>query len=300
MSNNKVVQIADRKLKLTNLDKMMFPGISKIDVINYYFNMGGILLPHIQGRPLVLKRYPEGIDGDYFYQKECPKHAPEWVQTFGVAHGEKNVNYVICNDLATLVWLVNLGCLEFHVWRSKTSAISFPDIAVMDLDPSPQVDFDILLKVALLVRQALQEFNIHCYPKTSGSRGIHIFIPLIPQYPFSRVTAAMEYIAKMIVNTYPNRCTIERMVAKRGDKIYLDYLQNSRGKTMAWHYSLRPTPEATVSTPLLWGEIESGNIKVESYNINTIMPRVKRLGDLYQGILTKQQNIDSLLTMIND
>lgn len=300
MSKGTLVQIADKKLKLTNLDKNMFPGISKMEVIKYYLNIADTLLPHIKDRPLVLKRYPEGIDGDYFYQKECPKHAPQWVQTFGISHGEKTVNYIICNDVATLIWLVNLGCLEFHVWRSKLTSISYPDIAVMDLDPAPSVDFKILLKVAQLVRQALQEFNIHCYPKTSGSRGIHIFIPLTPQYPFTKVTVAMEYIAKMITNIYPSRCTTERMVSKRGNKIYLDYLQNSWGKTMAWHYSLRPTPAATVSTPLLWEEIEAGNIKVEDYNINTIITRIKLLGDLYQGLITKQQNIDSLLTMIDE
>lgn len=300
MSDGTLVQVEDKKLKLTNLNKQMFPGINKFAVIKYYLNMADTLLPHIQDRPLVLKRYPHGIDGEYFYQKQCPNHAPDWVQTFGIDHGNKTINYIICNDRATLIWLVNLGCLELHAWRSRTSSIHCPDIAVMDLDPSPAVDFKILLQVALLVKQALQEFNIQCYPKTSGSRGIHIFIPLIPQYSFAEVTAAMEYIAKMITKIYPNKCTTERMVAKRGDKIYLDYLQNSWGKTMAWQYSLRPTPKGTVSTPLLWEEIEAGNIQVENYNINTIKQRVNSLGDLYQGVLIKQQNIDNLLTMIDE
>ncbi|MEG6615746.1 non-homologous end-joining DNA ligase [Peptococcaceae bacterium 1198_IL3148] len=299
VKNEIMVEIEGKQLKLTNLDKIMFPNnISKRDVIKYYHDIAPILLPHIQNRPLVMKRYPKGIDGESFYQKECPEHAPEWVQTYAVQHGEKTINYIICNDLPTLLWLTNLGCLEMHVWRSKIDRIEKPNILVMDLDPAPDILFKDVLKVALLVKQALKEFEVECYPKTSGSRGVHLFIPIAPAYTFAEATVAMKYIAKIIEQVYPQKCTTERVVEKRGPKIYLDYLQNTRGKTMAWHYSLRPTAEATVSTPLMWEEIETGAVEAKTLNIKSIFNRLRMFGDLYQNLLTQQQKIDKILKLV--
>lgn len=292
-----IVEIEGKQLKLTNLDKLMYPNVTKKDVIEYYHNIASTILPHIAERPLVMKRYPDGIDGESFYQKECPDHAPEWVQTFAVQHSEKTINYIVCNDVPTLIWLANLGCLEMHVWRSRIDKIEYPDIVVMDLDPPTEIIFTDILKVALLVKQALKEFGIECYPKTSGSRGIHLFIPVVPRYSFKEATKAMQYIAELIERVYPQKCTTERVVEKRGAKIYLDYLQNARGKTMAWQYSLRPTVQATVSTPLTWQELEAGNIDVSNLNIKSIFNRLKMYGDLYNDVLTQKQKLDKILEL---
>ncbi|MBM7854412.1 bifunctional non-homologous end joining protein LigD [Desulfohalotomaculum tongense] len=294
-----IVNIEDKKLKLTSLDKIMFPNhITKGEVIKYYYDMAEVLLPHIRQRPLVMKRYPEGIYGDYFYQKECPAHAPEWVRTFAISHGGKKVNYVVCDNLPTLIWLVNLGCLEIHAWTSRVSSIECPDTAVMDLDPAPGTEFADVLKAAILVKQALKEFGLKSYPKTSGSRGIHLFVPIAPKHSFADVTKAMKYIAEIIEKIYPAKCTTERAVEKRGSKIYLDYLQNARGRTMAWQYSLRPKPGAPVSAPLIWEEVERGNIDPGNFNIRTIFQRLQLYGDLYAQIFNTGQNLDNILKLV--
>ena len=297
-SDETVVKIDGRKIKLTNLNKIIFPdNITKRDLIKYYYDISDVLLPHITDRPLVLKRYPHGINGGFFYQKECPLHAPEWVKTFSVNHGSKKVNYIICDHPAVLIWLANLGCIEIHAWTSCKKHIENPNIAVMDLDPAEGIEFSEILKVSLLVRQALNQFGLRCYPKTSGSRGVHIFIPIEPKHTFAEVTSAMKYIAELIEGVYPAKCTTERTVKKRGQKIYLDYLQNTRGKTMSWQYSLRPKPGAPVSAPLTWEEIEAGDIAGSEYNIKTIFKRLKIYGDICAGVLSADQNLDVILQL---
>lgn len=293
-----VAAVQGKKVKLTNLDKIMYPGgISKRDVIKYYYDVAEVLLPHIRNRPLVLKRYPGGIEGEFFYQKECPEHAPGWVETFLIKHSNKEVNYVVCNDLPTLIWLANLGCLEIHAWTSRVDNVECPDIAVMDLDPEPGIKFNEVLEAALLVKQVLSEFQLKCYPKTSGSRGMHLFIPIVPRYSFAEVTRAMKFTAEIIEKVYPSKCTTERAVEKRGQKIYLDYLQNTRGKTMAWQYSLRPKQMAPVSTPLAWEEIEAGGIDPGNFNINTIFRRLELYGDIYRDVICCKQEMDGLLNL---
>ncbi len=293
-----VVEVEGIKVKLTNLNKVMFTdGITKGELIKYYYDIAQTLLPHIAGRPLVMKRYPHGIGGEYFYQKECPEHAPAWVKTHAVDHGEKKINYPVCDRLPVLLWLANLGCIEIHAWTSRIEHIEYPDIAVLDLDPAQNMAFDEVLKVALLVKQALKEFNLKSYPKTSGLSGLHIFIPLEPKHTFKEVTAAMKYIANTIEEIYPAKCTTERTVSKRGQKIYLDYLQNTRGKTMAWVYSLRPQAGGPVSTPLTWSEIEAGGINRANFNLKTIFQRLKVYGDLYADLLTVRQNLDPILEL---
>ncbi|WP_031514377.1 non-homologous end-joining DNA ligase [Desulfofalx alkaliphila] len=295
----RLVNIEGYTVRLTNLDKVMYPDhITKGDVIRYYYDVSATLLPHIINRPLVLKRYPNGIAGDFFYQKECPSHAPDWLQTATIAHGDKHIKYVVCNNLASLVWLINLGCLEIHAWTAKIDNIDCPDIGVIDLDPAEGIDFSEVIKVALLVREALKEFGINCYPKTSGSRGMHLYIPLEPKYTFQEVTKAMKYIAGIVVDVYPARCTIERAVKKRGQKIYLDYLQNTRGKTMAWQYSLRPNPKAAVSTPLLWEEVEKGGFDAQQFTLSSVVKRINKFGDIFYPLLINRYQLDRLLAQV--
>lgn len=296
---SEMVEIDGHTLKLSNLDKIFWPGeqITKAQLIKYYLDMAPVILPIIKNRPLVMKRYPNGIDGDFFYQKECPSYAPEWVETFPVKHSHKVINYLICNNTATLIWMANQGCLEIHGWLSRVENIDYPDLAVIDLDPAEGVSFNNVLQVAQLIREALGVFGIKGYPKTSGSAGLHIFIPLSSGYTFEAITEAVKCLAEIMVNTYPHGVTIERTKAKRAGKVYLDYLQNGRGKTMAFPYSLRPLPGAPVSMPVAWGEVEQMKIEAGGFNLLNARSRAAISAKLTQELLAEKQNIDELLNL---
>jgi len=296
-----VVEIEGRVLTISNLDKLMWPGenITKAHLIKYYLDMAPVMLPYIHNRPLVMKRYPDGIKGDSFYQKECPEYAPDWVETYPVRHSRKVINYIVCNDTPTLAWMAGHGCLEIHAWLSRVEKIDCPDLAVFDLDPAEGVPFSAVRQVALIVRDVLEKFDIAGFPKTSGSSGMHIFIPLEPGYPFPRVTAAMKYLAELILRAYPGLVTVERSKAKRKGKVYLDYLQNGRGKTMAFPYSLRPLPGAPVSTPLAWHEVEDKEFSPGRHNMGNILQRINREGDPYAGIFQARQSLGRLFNAMS-
>ncbi|OPY59054.1 MAG: putative ATP-dependent DNA ligase YkoU [Pelotomaculum sp. PtaU1.Bin035] len=295
----RVVNVKGYEIKLTNLDKAMWPeGLTKAHLIDYYNHIAPFILPYLYNRPIVMKRYPDGIEGEQFYQKECPDYAPAWIKRYPVEHSEKVVNYIICNDIQTLTWMANCGCIEVHAWLARIESLESPDLAVMDLDPAEGVPFRDTLEVALLIRSALEEFRLAGFPKTSGAGGLHLFIPIKPAYSWQEVTAAMKFVAEAAAGVYPDKATIERKVDKRAGKVYLDYLQNGRGKTMAFQYGLRPLPGAPVSTPLDWREVERGDIHPQDFNMNTIFPRLKSLGDIYIEVLKKKQTLDKLLKMV--
>lgn len=300
-TKQEMVEIQGRVLTLTNLDKLFWPetGLTKAHLIKYFIDMAPYILPYIYNRPLVMKRYPDGIKGDYFYQKECPSYAPQWVETYPVKHTGKIINYIICNDLPTLIWLANQGCLEIHAWLSRVDDIDYPDLAVFDLDPGEGVPFDEVLKVALLVRDMLGEFGITGFPKTSGSSGMHIFIPLDVKHTFAEVTETMKKLAEIVVRAYPNGVTLERSIAKRKGKVYLDYLQNGRGKTMAFTYSPRPLAGAPVSAPLTWTEVEGNFVRPDSFNIMNIIDRVKEHGDLFAKLPATKNSVDLFIEKNN-
>ncbi|ABO50504.1 DNA primase, small subunit [Desulforamulus reducens MI-1] len=294
-------RIEGKNIKLTNLNKLMWPeGLTKAHLVKYYTDVAPYLLPYIKERPLVMKRYPDGIEGGFFYQKECPNYAPEWIKTESIRHSDKTVNYIICEDAATLVWLANQGCIEIHAWLCKQSHIEYPDIAIIDLDPGEEAKFRDVLEVALVIKNALDHLKLVGYPKTSGATGIHIFIPLRPVYTFQQVTKAMGLIAQTVADAFSEKATIERSLAKRDKrKIYVDYLQNTRGKSMAWTYSLRPIAGAPISTPVMWEEIEKLHLKPSEFNIYTMGNRLKFFGDLHQDLLRKHQDIGHILRLIS-
>lgn len=293
-----ITRVEEREIKLTNLDKLMWPedGLTKAQLVRYYYAIAPYLLPHMRNRPVVMKRYPDGIYGEAFYQKECPVYAPDWVETYAVAHARKVINYIVCNDVATLVWLANQGCIEVHCWASRLEEVDCPDLAIMDFDPAEGASFEDVLKIALLFRKALKEFGLEGWPKTSGASGLHIFIPIKAVYPYQVVTESMKFLAELLVKAYPEKTTVERSVPKRKGKVYLDYLQNGRGKTMAFQYGLRPFAGAPVSTPLLWVEVETG-VDARDFNINSILPRLEKYGDLYRGLIDNRQSLDQLLAV---
>ncbi|MTI82878.1 MAG: DNA polymerase domain-containing protein [Firmicutes bacterium] len=290
------VIVNGREIKLSNLDKEFWPdaGLKKAHLIKYYSDMATHILPYLKNRPLVMKRYPDGIEDFFFYQKECPSYAPDWVESFSVKHTRKIVNYIICNDSAILIWLANQGCIEMHAWLSTIGNLDFPDLAVMDLDPAEGTDFSDVVQVALLVKKAFMYYDLTSFVKTSGSSGLHIFVPIRPVLSFNEVTECMKIIAASVVKAYPEKATIERSVAKRYGKVYLDYLQNGRGKTMAFPYSLRPLPGAPISTPLRWEEVPD-LASSSAYVMSTIKNRLHGLkDDPWEGMLTKKQDLGEL------
>uniref|UniRef100_A0A7C2E9B1 DNA polymerase domain-containing protein n=1 Tax=Ammonifex degensii TaxID=42838 RepID=A0A7C2E9B1_9THEO len=293
------VVVEGRALELKNLDKPFWPeGFTKGDLIRYYDLVAPYLLPYLKDRPLVLNRFPDGIKGENFYQKECPDYAPEWVKTVPVEHRDagKFVNYIICNDKPTLLWVVQQGAIEMHAWLATYHAINRPDIAVLDLDPMPGVSFPEVVEAALLLRAALAEFGLTGYPKTSGAEGLHIFIPVEPEYTHREVARAMGYVTRFIASVFP-KATVERVVEKRGPRVYLDFLQNGYGKTMAFPYSVRPVPGALVSTPLDWDELEHRSWQPRDFNITTVPSRLNARGEVWQGFDRKQSLKTLIFTM---
>lgn len=286
---------------LTNPDKLFFPrdGFIKKDIVSYYFLMADFILPYIKNRPFVMKRYPEGIEAEAFYQKEIPSYAPEWIHKVSIYHNDKNktINYPVITDINSLLWLVNLGALELHSWLSKVEKLEKPDIMIIDLDPQPPATFLDCLRVATLIRKALLELGLDAWPKTSGATGVHLFIPINTRYSFRETTLATKNLFQVIHQVYPQKVTLEHLIAKRTGKIYLDYLQNIRGRTMAFPYSIRPIAGAPVSTPLLWKEVEEGLINPADFNIQSIWRRVKRHGDIMKGMFDKSYNLETLLNL---
>lgn len=288
------VIIEGKKISLSNLDKVFWPeGYTKAEFIKYYVDMSPVLLPYIKNRLFVMSRYPDGIAGETFYQKDCPSYAPEWIETLPIKSpdAEKTVNYIVCKDTATLAWLANQACIELHIWLAKKERLNYPDIAVFDLDPFPPADFADVLEVAMLVKEALVQFNLKGFPKTSGATGMHIFVPVDPVLTYTEVRDAVEFICRRIHAVYPEKTTLERSVSKRGGKVYLDYLQNTRGKTMVFQYSLRPEPGAPVSAPVTWEEVAGRKIRPLDFTIKTIFPRITEVGDLYREFHRLKQSL---------
>ncbi|WP_149914316.1 DNA ligase D [Sphingobacterium cavernae] len=288
-------KIGGQQLKLTNQDKIYFPEleISKSMVIDYYQSMATFILPHLKDRAQSLNRFPNGIDGMSFYQKDAADETPNWIPTQEVysESTDKYIDYMICNDKATMAYLNNLGCIEFNPWTSKISNLDKPSYLVLDLDPSDNNSFEDVIEVAQAVKLILDQGRIEGYPKTSGSTGMHIYIPMNAKYTFDQVKDFGHVLMQMVQLKLPKLTTLERSLQKRDkSKIYLDYLQNRRGQTLASVYSLRPKKEATVSMPLTWEEVRSG-LKPSDFTIFNALDRVKEKGDLFKPVLGKGVDI---------
>ncbi|MBC7341534.1 MAG: DNA polymerase domain-containing protein [Clostridia bacterium] len=301
-----LVQIGNRTLELTNLDKVYWPneGYTKAHLIQYYLEVAPHLLPHLRDRPLVLKRHPEGIEGKYFYQKECPDYAPEWLPRLGIATtgpsgAKKLVHFCLAPDLPSLIWIVNQGCMEMHPWLSTCQRPDHPSFAVIDLDPSATVGFGEVLVVARTLKATLDELGIVGYPKTSGATGLHVYIPLAERYTYTQVRQALRRLGELVVAKNSQYCTLERAVKKRGAKVYFDYLQNVRGKTIASVYSVRPLPGAPISVPVEWREIVEGQFVPSDFNLGNFRHQVPRRWQLFNHLLEKgaEQNLAPLLQL---
>ena len=285
-------------LHLTNQKKIYFPddGLTKGDIVNYYNEISDIILPYLKNRPQSLNRFPNGINGPSFFQKDFDvDKIPSWLKTTKVKSDSKSdyIDYLLCNDRATLLYMANLGCIELNPWNSTIKNPENPDWMVIDLDPE-KVDFKKVAETAAEIRKILESLEVESYCKTSGSRGLHIYIPLAAKYDYESVKIFARFIATTIHHQIPEITSIERTVSKRQNKIYLDYLQNNRSQTLAAPYSVRPKPGATVSTPLEWSEV-NGNLSPGQFTIKTILKRIDRKGDLWQPVLGKGVNLNKLI-----
>ncbi len=279
---------------LTNLDKVYWPddNYTKGDLIRYYYDIAEYILPYLNDRPLILKRYPNGIARGSFHQHNVVK-APQFIRTVEIAVKEgHDVDYLVGGDLATLLYTTNLGAIEQHPWHSRTRNLDRPDWIIFDLDPGKEVPFEDVCKIALEIRTVLANIELDSYAKTSGSRGIHIYVPIKPEYSYHEAFAFAEGIARLTVEQTPQIATVERSLKQRRPRqIYVDYMQNARGKSIAAPYSVRAQAGATVSAPLDWKEVEQGKIKPRDFAITNMRERITRVGDLFELVLTRRQNL---------
>jgi bifunctional non-homologous end joining protein LigD len=291
------LKLNKQTLTLTNLDKPYWPkeGLVKRDLVNYYLRMAPYILPYLKGRPESLHRHPNGIAGPNFFQKDMSGKIPGWIPThidFSESTG-KNVEYLVCNDTATLIYMANLGCIELHPWHSLATRWEYPDWCLIDLDPEG-VGFDKVIETAQVVRRVLDSIGAKSCVKTSGATGIHIFIPLGARYTYDQSRQLAELVVTLVNRELPELTSLERSPSKRKNRIYLDYLQNSETQTAAAPYSLRPKPGAPVSTPLHWDEVKQG-LTPQTWHMNNIYDRVQEVGDLFKPVLGKGIDLEKVL-----
>ena len=293
-----MIKVGAHRLQLTHLSKLYWPKekITKGDLVNYYHMMAPIILPYLKNRPLSLKRNPNGIADKGFFQKDAGANFPAWIKTapFLAASTGKTVDYTICNDTATLLYLANLGCIEMNPWNSTAKAPDKPTYLIMDIDPSPKNSFEQVIETAQVIIAILEKAGATYYCKTSGATGLHIFIPLNAKYTYDQARSFGEIVARLTQEQLPAFTSIERSLKKRGNKIYIDYLQNSQGQTVAAAYSVRPVPGAQVSAPLLSKEIKKG-LHPSQFTIFNMEKRVKTLGDIFYMAIKKGNNINACL-----
>jgi bifunctional non-homologous end joining protein LigD len=291
-----------RRLKLTNLDKVFFleEGISKGDLIEYYRAVAPVLVPHLRGRPFTMIRYPDGIGGKYFFQKDAPKHLPQWIPTFrtqvstrAAPRQKKWVDFALVNEEAGLLWMVNAGCIDMNAWYSRVDKPDRPDFVLFDLDPSPDVGFRETVQVALLVKEVLDALGLVGFAKTSSAEGMHVLVPVERRYTFEDTREFAEIVASALARTHRGLVTNEWTKSKRRG-VLVDSNQNGEGKTIASVYSVRPRPGAPVSTPLRWEEVTE-DLDPREFTIEVVLDRVREHGDLFAGVLNTKQRLDRAL-----
>ncbi len=289
-----VLEVADKRVKLTNLDKVFWPegGFTKGDLIDYYIKIAPLLLKYLQDRPVSMVPYPDGIRGHSFYQKNLPRKRPEWLQAVPLysSGSKRDINWLVVKDLPSLIWLANRGSIEVHPWFSRYDTPDHPDYAVFDLDPAQGIDFEEILDLALIIRQILNELGLKSYPKTSGQQGLHVYLPLIRKYNYTRVRAFLERITELIIKEHPQLATASWHRNKREGRIYIDYRQNARGKTLAAPYSLRPTEVAGVSMPLTWDQIEDKAVRPEDFRLDNLFQFLQEK-DPFEEVLSRKQEL---------
>jgi len=289
------VKVGGRPVRLTNLHKPFWPelGITKGDLLRYYLSVSRWLLPHLKDRAMVMKRYPNGWNGPFFFMKRTPEGAPAWLKTCSILHKSKNlIDFPMVQDVASLLWVVNLGCIDLNQWYATCDDYDTPDYLHFDLDPVPGADFAKVRETALMVRDNLAKLGMKSYPKTTGSKGIHVYVPIVRGPPQKRVWAFAKEFAKAMETLDPGLVTAEYRVAKRpAGRVLVDYNQNAWGRTLASVYSVRAKPGATVSTPVTWEEVEAG-VEIGDFTLRNVPDRLREVGDLYKPLLQARGRFD--------
>ncbi|WMJ75216.1 DNA ligase D [Cytophagaceae bacterium ABcell3] len=298
--NEGIVEIDGQQQKVTNLQKVYWPdeGYTKGELLEYYFHIAPVILPYLIDRPQSLKRNPNGVNSKGFFQKNMPASTPDWIYTKGIfsEHNQGEINFMFCQNVASLVYMANLGCIEINPWSSRLNSLEYPDYIVIDLDPQ-DVPFEQVIETALAVKKVLDQGGIQGVCKTSGSRGLHIYIPLGAKYDYDQGKDFAHLLATYVHELVPKFTSLERSPSKRRNKIYLDFLQNRKGQTLAAPYCVRPRPGATVSTPLAWEELKPG-LSPAQFTMKNIFSRIKEKGDLFRPILSMENDLAEILARI--
>jgi bifunctional non-homologous end joining protein LigD len=287
--------VAGRDVRLTNLRKPFWPerGITKGDLIQYYADVSPVLLPHVRDRAMVMKRYPNGAAGDFFFMKRAPVPRPPWIRTCTVTHGSGNViDFPVIDDLPSLLWVINLGCIDLNQWYARCDDVDRPDYVHFDLDPGEGATFDQVCETALVVREALDGLGMKPLVKTSGSKGLHVYVPIERGPVQKAVWTFAKALAVELAARSPALMTSEYRVAKRPrGRVLVDYNQNAWGRTLASIYSVRPTPAASVSTPVGWEEV-AGGIRIGDFRLDNVRDRIAERGDLWRPLLAARGRVD--------
>jgi bifunctional non-homologous end joining protein LigD len=279
---------------MSHVEKLYWPaeGLTKLDMLNYYRQVAGVMLPHLADRPVTLRMYPDGIQGHDYYRRDLPDHAPSWLQSIDYApETGSGISKLLIDDAKALIWLADQGAIEFHPWAAKAPDLAVPDQAILDLDPGDEAGFDEVLEAAQHLYERLQRMGLQSFPKTSGGRGLHVYLPLEPGYSFANVRGWVKGMAEEMASAFPELVEVAHGATHRGRRVTIDHAQNSIGRNTAAPYTLRALPGAPASTPLTWEEVHEGRIRPLDFTLRTLPERVERVGDLFAPILKTRQRL---------
>jgi bifunctional non-homologous end joining protein LigD len=301
MSKKTEIEVAGTRLIVSNLDKVLYPktGFTKGQVIDYYTRVSPCLLPHLKNRPITMKRYPDGVDGFFFYEKQCPTHRPDWVETAAVPRAKGgDINYCVMNDLPALVWAANLADLELHTFLHRAPAIERPTAIAFDLDPGPPADIVSCCQVALWVKALFDKFGLKSFAKTSGSKGLQVYVPLNSAVTYAQTKLFAHRVAEVLVQRFPEAVVSKMLKTLRTGKVMVDWSQNDEHKTTINVYSLRAKEHPTVSTPVTWEEVAATLKKKKpgllTFDSEAVLKRIDKLGDLFAPVLQLKQKLPAL------
>jgi bifunctional non-homologous end joining protein LigD len=289
----RAVRVGNREVPFSNPDKDFFPssGLTKGDLVRYYLDVAPHVLNHVRRRPMQMKRYPDGVEGFHFYQKRVPEPHPGWLETVHIRFPSgRTADFPVCNDAAALAWIVNLGCIDLHTWRSRVDDIERPDELLIDLDPSEGNPWSHVQRIAAVVKEVMDEIGLASYPKTSGATGLHILCPIKPELRFPAVRDFAKALAKEVVRRIGDEdvaTTTWKVSDRRG--VFVDYGQNARDRTIASAYSIRPTPDARASAPIRWEEVQ--DVDPADFNLSTMGERIAEVGDLTAGMWRRKVSL---------
>jgi bifunctional non-homologous end joining protein LigD len=306
MVKKQTLDVGGTKVDVTNLDKIFYPkaGFTKGDVIDYYVRISSVLLPHLKERPITLKRYPDGVEGFYFYEKKCPDHRPEWVKTTKVAKSEGgDINYCVINDLPSLIWAANLADLELHTFLHRAPSIRRPTALAFDLDPGPPADIVLCCQVGLWLKALFDALKMESFAKTSGSKGLQVYVPINGPVTYDKTKAFSHAIAELLESQSPEAVVSNMQKSRRPGKVLVDWSQNDDHKTTVNVYSLRAKEYPSVSTPVSWEEVETvvrtKNATALQFVSKEVLKRVEKAGDLFAPVLSLKQKLPSLRVIQN-